>query len=150
MITGKKAEEVFADLMTSLGLTVRGVTEEEDMFEHIDFFVDEESYDVKGHKRIGRHARYDKDVIWIERTNVKGNKGWLFGSAKYIVFLIADEFWVIDRLDLVKYVEDEIPYKAILSKKGYKTWYRRKDRLDCVTYVYPDDIEKLVKKRYKV
>lgn len=147
MITGISAEHKFVQVMEGLGHTVSLATEEDNMFKHIDCYVDGESYDVKGNKRIGRNAVYDKDVIWLERTNVRGNVGWLFGEAMYIAFLIADEFWIILRESLLQYVNDEIPYEEILSKKGYKTWYRRRDRLDCVTYVHPEDIEKLVLKK---
>lgn len=150
MITGTDAEQKFVQTMNKQGCKVVKATEEEDMFKHIDFYVDGKSYDVKGNKRIGRHAVYNGDVVWIERTNVRGADGWLFGKAELIAFLIAEEFWIIPRESLLEYVNNDIPYDEILSKKGYKTWYRRRDRLDCVTYVHPEDIEKLVIKKYKV
>ena len=147
MITGLSAEEVFKEVMVKMGKIVLPSSKEDNMFGHIDFFVDGEGYDVKGEKRMDRKVNDDDDTIWIESVNVRGDKGWLFGKAKYIAFLVKNEFWIINREDLVTYIEKEITCQKVFPIKRYKKWYSREGRKDAITYVYPRDIQKLVKEK---
>ena len=150
MTTGFEAEELFRNVMLSQGRDVKMSSKDENMFDHIDLYVDGESYDVKGTKRFDRKYNDRDDTIWIESTNVKGDKGWLFGKAKYIAFLVRDEFWVLPRVKLVDYIEKEITCPTVFPIKRYKRWYSRQGMRDMVTYVYPRDIRKLVTTRVKV
>lgn len=136
--------------MEEKGRTVRASSREENMFQHIDFFVDDEGYDVKGEKRMDRQVDDDNETIWIESVNVRGNKGWIFGEAVYIAFLVKDEFWIVPRVKLVDYIEKEITCPTVFPIKRYKKWYRREGRKDAVTYVYPRDLIKLVTEKIKI
>ena len=150
MIAGISAEQIFQEVMVKNGKTILASSKDENIFKHIDFFVNGEGYDVKGEKRMDRKEDDADDTIWIESINVKGNKGWLFGEAKYIAFLIKNEFWIVPRVDLVTYIEKEITCETIFPIKRYKKWYRRKGRKDAITYVYPRDIVKLVKEKVEI
>lgn len=150
MITGLSAEELFRKVMEREGKKVNTSSKHENMFDHIDFFVDGEPYDVKGEKRFDRKEDDGDDTVWIESINVRGDKGWLFGKAKYIAFLIKEEFWVVPRIRLVDYVEQQITCPTLFPIKRYKKWYRREGRLDAITYVYPRDIQRLVIIKYKI
>lgn len=136
--------------MKEAGKEVRASTREENMFKHIDYFVDEVGYDVKGEKRMDRKQDDSDDTIWIESVNVRGDKGWIFGEADYIAFLVKDEFWVIPRTSLVDYIQKEITCEKVFPIKRYKKWYQREGRKDAVTYVYPRDIEPLVTEKIKI
>ena len=150
MITGHKAEELFKHTMEIAGHTVIAATKDEDMYHHIDFFVDGEGYDVKGEKRYNREDESVTDVIWIENTNVRGDPGWLNGQAKYIAFLIGEEFVIVDRKKLAEYIKNNMRSEKVFNVKGYKKWYRREGRQDIITYIYPRDLEKSVVVRRKV
>ncbi len=144
------AEKLFKKKMLEEGRIVTDSNRKQNMFGHIDYFVDGEGYDVKGEKRFDRQNDDDDSTIWIESINVRGEKGWLFGEAKYIAFLIKNEFWILPRSKLVEYIEKEITCPTLFPIKRYKKWYRRRGLLDAVTYVYPRDIESLVTRKMKI
>ena len=79
---GNKAESKFKDLMISRGNTCIESSKEQNMYNHIDFFVNDIPVDVKG----ARHL----ETIWLEKKNVNGDKGWLEGDSEYIVFDIEE------------------------------------------------------------
>jgi hypothetical protein len=151
MITGREAEELFAKVMRDQGKEVRRATKKEDMFDHIDFFVDDVSYDVKGHKKAERSDLDKSDRIYLEFINVHGRDGWLNGKAEYIAFLVENEFWVTNRVELLNYINKSLVSQKIFDNdKMYKKLYRRRFRKDVMTYVYPRDIKHLVVKKYKI
>jgi hypothetical protein len=147
-IDGIKTERIFEEIMKKEGRSIRLPSKFQDMFLHIDLFVDDEPYDIKSDKRIARHST--ENVVWIEAVNVRGNNGWLYGHAKYIAFRINDEFWVVERLKLLDYVEKNILSDKVFPVKRYKCWYQRRNLRDKVTYIYSRDLEPLVYKKYKI
>lgn len=149
MITGQAAEDLFVEVMKKNNHEVVKATDRENMHEHIDFFVDGVSYDVKGEKSYSRDNEIYK-VIWIEKTNVRGNRGWLYGRANLIAFLVPPWFWIISRLALVTFIESHMKDAKTLSHKKKWNWYRRRGRSDEVTYLDFEDIKPLVTKIYKI
>lgn len=132
-----------------LGKTVVKATEYQNKYEHIDFFVDGISVDVKGEKK---ENRYDKDItkelIWLEFKNVKGNVGWLCSDVQKIAFKIRESYYVFDRQTLLDFTRHFIEQGVIYKKKKYRKLYRRLGQKDLITYVYLKDIIHLLE--YKI
>ena len=62
---GKKAEELFKELMIERGNTCIKSTRNDDIHKHIDFYVNNVGVDVKGNRHL--------ETIWLELKNVRGN-----------------------------------------------------------------------------
>ena len=104
--------------MEARGHVVTPATRSENMFKHIDFYIGDLSLDVKGNRHL--------DCIWLEMTNVRGNKGWLKGEAMYIAFDIAElsSFAIFKREDLLEFVmENVIEYSQ--NKNEFMKFYTR-------------------------
>lgn len=136
-IKGKKAEDLFNDVMVSRGNTIEPASKEDNINKHIDFYVNNKGIDVKGNKT--------RDSIWLEIKNVKGDKGWLEGEADYIVFDIIDleAFSFFKRKELLKFVK-EIKEKTT-NKKDYLKLYTRENRKDIIVRVNYNMIKHLEK-----
>ena len=134
---GKKAEELFKELMLERGNTCVKSSRHEDIHYHIDFYVNEIGVDVKGNRHL--------ETIWLELNNVKGLNGWLRGKAKYIVFDVVElkSFCFFYRIDLLDYVSNITEIAE--SKKDYKKLYTRENRKDVLVKVRYDDIKHLQK-----
>lgn len=137
---GKSCEDKFKDLMTSRGHEIYKSSKYDDIYKHIDFYIAGYSFDVKGHRHL--------DCIWLELTNVNGNKGWLKGEATYIVFDIVElkSFCFFKRKDLLNYVQENIT-ETTETKDEYNKLYTRAKwgKLDVITKVKFDDIKNLMK-----
>ena len=137
---GKSCEDKFKDLMTSRGHEIYKSSKYDDIYRHIDFYIAGYSFDVKGHRHL--------DCIWLELTNVNGNKGWLKGEATYIVFDIVElkSFCFFKRKDLLNYVQENIT-ETTETKDEYNKLYTRAKwgKLDVITKVKFDDIKNLMK-----
>lgn len=116
---GNKAEDKFSKLMTSRGNSCVKSSKYEDIYKHIDFYVNGIGVDVKGNRHL--------ETIWVELQNVKGNKGWLKGDAEYIVFDVVElsSFCFFKRDELLKFcsnitenAEDKTDYRKLYSRKG--------------------------------
>ena len=90
--------------------------------------------DVKGNRHL--------ETIWLEVTNVNGNKGWLRGEAYYVAMHIAelDKFSVYLREDLLNHIKENTT-EYTEDKRDYNKFYTRskwgkKDIL--VKYRYED------------
>lgn len=136
-IEGLKAEQHFKLLMEAEGKFVLPATGEQNIFDHVDFWVDDKGIDVKGNRHL--------DCIWLEINNVKGKSGWLRGQADYIVFDIKElkQFCFFNRTDLLAYCE-QITDRAV-SKDDFNKLYTRFGRKDLLVKVRYDDIKDLQK-----
>ena len=74
---GDYFERLFKTRVQSLGLTFKESSQQDDWYRHIDCYVDGYGVDVKGNRHL--------ETIWLEITNVNGNKGWLRGDRKSVV-----------------------------------------------------------------
>ena len=101
-------------------------------------------FDVKGMKKINRpdDATQDK-FAWVEGTNVKGNPGWLKGLANYIIFERGEYWLMVNREELLNFVQEKL--KKNLYAKGKKPYhvYQRWGKKDKITLVPFTDIEDL-------
>lgn len=138
------AELLFYNTMLKRGCKAAPSSREEDMFDHIDYYVDGVTYDVKDEKKLNRWDEKASDIIWVELMNVRGNPGWLRGKADKIAFLSKDRFLVVDREALLGFVKEEIKDRNIYTAKQHKKLYRRPGRLDMVSYFHTDEIRHLV------
>jgi hypothetical protein len=135
-IEGRKAESKFKELMVSRGHSCVKSSKSDDIKNHVDFYVNDVPVDVKGNRHV--------ETIWVELTNVRGNKGWLKGNSKYIVFDIVEfnSFCFFDRQDLLEYT---LTFTDIAKDKTeYKKRYTRKDRKDVIVKYKYDDIKHLL------
>ena len=148
---GKKAEDLFEDWLKKNNRKYRPATIEE-QYQHIDFVV----YHPKSHKNINidvkaskKRSRMDSDsnsnYVWIEFKNVRGDNGWLYGKADYIVFhnQKEDQFYAVDRKELIKLCEKICDDTKVTNpKEALHHKYTREGRKDVLSLLYFDDILK--------
>jgi hypothetical protein len=113
----------------------RKATKQQDMFDHIDFFDEEGSVDVKGNNL--------PEEIWLEFKNVRGDAGWMYGKADWISFDLPEMggFVTVLRKNLLDFALDVTDMTRLVPKsQAYKKLYRRKDREDLITIVTINDL----------
>ena len=150
MELGLKTESLFEETAKKENFIVRKSSLSEDRYKHIDFFLEQDhfkySVDVKARKKTTRgDVKVNDEWTWIEFKNVLGRKGWLYGEADYIAFERADDFLMINRENLVKFCEDKVDLKTMVSRAyqaEYKV-YQRQGRKDLITRVRMDDLANL-------
>jgi hypothetical protein len=135
---GDYFEELFRQKVINKGFAFRKSTTKEDWYKHIDCYVDGYGVDVKGNRHL--------ETIWLEHTNVNGNKGWLKGDAKYIAFHIAELncFSIFNRVDLLYFIEANVRYKTTNKNEYFKFYTRERwGKKDLVVKVRYSDIKHL-------
>ena len=134
---GDTTEQHFKKLMEAKGKFVLTATREQNIYDHVDFWIDDKGVDVKGNRHL--------DCIWLETKNVHGNRGWLEGEAEYIVFDVKElkGFCFFARTDLLSYCQkiDERTH----TKDDFNKIYTRSGRKDQLVKVRYDDIKHLQK-----
>ncbi len=132
---GRRAEDRFSRLMISRGNTCVKSSKYDDINKHIDFYVNGIGVDVKGNRHL--------ETIWVELTNVRGNKGWLKGEADYIVFDIIElnSFCFFKRKDILEFSKS-VTEKA-KDKTEYGKLYSRNGRSDVLIKYRYEDIKHL-------
>ncbi len=137
---GSKTEEFYAKIVKSRGRNIVKSSKKDDIYKHIDFYVDGMSVDVKGDRHL--------DCIWLELTNVHGRKGWLKGQAQFIVMDIKElnSFVCFKRKDLLDFVEQNV-VEYTEDKNDYMKIYSRKkwNRFDEIVKVKYSHIKHLQK-----
>jgi hypothetical protein len=116
---GDYYENLFKEKSLSIGLKYKDASKEDDWYKHIDCYVNGYGVDVKGNRHL--------ETIWLEVTNVNGNKGWLRGSAYYIAMFIMELncFSIYKRTDLLDHIK--LNTKEYTEKKtDYNKFYTRK------------------------
>jgi hypothetical protein len=146
--TGRMAEVRFLRAARAKGLFVTKSSRNEDMHQHIDYWLamsesgSKWGVDVKGNNL--------PDEIWCEFKNVAGNPGWMYGGATIIAFDMPEEggFSIVDREELALFCEKNVKDEAVTDKKNaYLKRYTRKDRQDVITILKLHDIKTLVSYR---
>jgi len=146
--TGRMAEVRFQRSARAKGLFVTKSSRNEDMHQHIDYWLamsesgSKWGVDVKGNNL--------PDEIWCEFKNVAGNPGWMYGGATIIAFDMPEEggFSIVDREELALFCEKNVKNEAVTDKKNaYLKRYTRKDRQDVITILKLHDIKTLVSYR---
>lgn len=129
---GLAIESLFESVLKEKGCEVVRSTNTQDVYDHIDFFVNGKAVDVKARRALNK--------IWLEMQNVAGNDGWLKGKADYIAFHFEDfnHFKVFRREELRKFVEENVTETCKTSKPYLKYYTRdhwdKKDKLVKVKY----------------
>jgi len=141
---GKETEKMFEEACSVIGYKCRKTDDNTDIYQHIDFWITkdtgvETSVDVKG----GNHP----DCIWVEFKNVRGDNGWLYGSAKYIAFDMPEEqgFVVVSRSELLNYCEKSVEKVFVEKKEATRKLYTRAKygRKDVISRLELEDLKKL-------
>jgi hypothetical protein len=145
MLLGKDAELDFKARMLALNRVVTNSTKDQDRHDHIDFFVDGITYDVKSEKRFRRRDDNTRsDLIWLEMKNVRGHKGWLCSEVNKIAFELDKQFYIFDREKLLQFAREFLIREKIYNVPYYRKLYRRSGTSDLISYVYLNDIIHLV------
>jgi len=147
---GITGEAVFKKMAEARGMIVTPATKNENMFNHIDYFLDKPgseqiSVDVKGIKKSNRDGKSLIDEMWIEFYNVRGDKGWIHGKANLIAQQVNDNiFYIFDREDLLKQVNKLVKWNLPMVKSPRQALYRlyqRWQRQDVITLVKLKDLK---------
>lgn len=147
--TGRAVEDQFAYLlMKTHGGLVKHSSRHQDMFDHIDLIwhINDKVYtfDVKGLKKHNQTDIYTDDSIhWVELQNVRGNLGWVYGKADYIVFETNNDWLFVKRKALLDLLEEKVKDKTITNSKELYTYYQRYNRQDIVVKVLTSDLRKI-------
>lgn len=142
---GSSAENAFVKMMKERGRPIREASREQNMFDHVDYFVEGKSgrvvsFDVKAFK-----GQAERGYILLEFKNVKGNKGWLYGKADMIAFQQGDgRFLCVNRDELVMLGERLCDLTVSVNRIGdalYKSYTRSKwGRDDLVSLIKFEDL----------
>lgn len=135
---GKSVEREFASLLTNPIFA----TKEQDMHEHWD--VEDAmavKYDVKGMKKYRRSDDKPTDRLhWIELRSVNGKNGWLYGDADIIAFETRKWWILVERKDLVQFVEGIVWGEETTEKPEPYKLYQREGRQDLLTILPTVDL----------
>jgi len=148
---GNEAVRRFIDACGAIGYSVKKSTREEDIYDHIDFWVLRKNHygesklsgvDVKGCNH--------PECIWVEFKNVNGNKGWMYGKADFIAFDIPEigGFAVVLRSQLAEYAELVVEETFVSKEEATRKLYQRAGRQDVISRLHLEDLQKI--KSYKV
>lgn len=146
---GRRAEFRFSEAIKQLGLLCVKSSKIDDIKRHIDFYIYGpegenliSTVDVKGENQLNE--------IWVELTNVRGDKGWLYGDATVIAFETPElgGFSCVLTKHLVQYIEKNVSLDQVQKKDAYKKIYTRKDREDRITLLCLEDLKRI--SSYKV
>ena len=149
---GAEKEQEFADLLVlKHGGVVTHSDRNTDIKDHIDLFWEIDgkkfSFDVKGLKKNSRSDKVtDNNIHWIEIANVRGNAGWLYGKADYIVFETDTEWLLVKRRRLIEMINSKVIDTKISNTKELYTYYRRAGRKDIIVKVLTSDLVEIASK----
>jgi len=137
-IDGDSFEDLFKQKIISKKLRYQKSSQKDDWYGHIDCYVNGYGVDVKGRRRL--------EEIWLEYTNVNGNKGWLMGKAMYIAMFIKElnAFSIYYRKDLLRFIEKNVQEETT-NRQDYLKFYTRKKwgKKDMIVKVRYTDIKHL-------
>jgi hypothetical protein len=135
---GKTVEQQFASILSGAIFATR----EQDMHEHWDVMdVMALKYDVKGMKKYRRSDDKPTDRLhWIELRNVNGKNGWLYGDADVIAFETRKWWLLVEREDLVQFVEGILIGSDPCEKPEPYRLYQREGRQDLLTILPTVDL----------
>lgn len=149
---GEKAESIFVSTMKKHNFSIRPSSRDEE-FKHIDFHVTDSkgssfSVEVKSRKKIKRgDDKVNDELVWVEFKNVRGMRGWLYGSADLVAFEREFDFLLVSRKLLARMCEKLCDLTKINTnpKMPLYTGYQRRDRDDLVSLIKMSDIVSNIK-----
>jgi len=135
-----KLGKITEDHFKSIFINCIDATEHENIYEHWDVRIDNIKIDIKGMKR---ELRNDSSVNgyrhYIELRGVRGHPGWLYGKADYFAFETIEDFLLVEKIKLQKWVDKNIIKEEVTKPELYKL-YSRVGRLDQMTLVKTSDL----------
>jgi hypothetical protein len=134
----KVASEFIALYVKQKGTNnIREPTNDQDIQDHIDIFIDNIGYDIKAQKTNPDNPEfYVEDCFTIEYKNNAGYNGWIFGKAKFIaqefnyVFLCYNRQHLLDWF--VKHIDNYKPYTKPMNQSV--VYYLPIE--DCINYIF--------------
>jgi len=136
---GYRSEMQFGkELWMRFGVQPVKSSRDEDIKSHWDWKVQDFKYDVKSKAAIRRGEDSSQRYIWIEFTNVRGRKGWLFGEADALAFDRGKYWMIVNRQRLVDVLSSKLDWETIFetgSEKEPWKMYQRLNRQDGVMLV---------------
>jgi hypothetical protein len=148
---GSNAESSFVIAAQKSDMKVAKSSRSEE-FSHIDFHIEVNglklSVEVKSRKKVKRgDSNVNDDLIWIEFKNVRGMRGWLYGSAEVIAFERENDFLMVNRKHLARLAEKLCDLTKINThtKMPLYTGYQRRDRNDLLSLIKMEDITQNIK-----
>jgi hypothetical protein len=143
---GLSAEEAFKQRVAERGGVWRNANREENIYNHIDCFVDDKAFDIKAAKRIARRNRrgmkgkVQDDFHWVEHVGITGFPGWCHSrQMDCLAFQMLDgRFLIVDRPTLAPFLSMRVDFHGgKLAKSQYTAkdgiLWRRKGRKDAMT-----------------
>lgn len=149
---GENAEVSFVKSARKAEMKITKASKQ-DEFKHIDFFIETNnnlkfSVEVKSRKKIKRNdEKVNDDLLWIEFKNVRGMRGWLYGSADMVAFEREFDFVLVNRKLLARLCEKlcDLTKFNIDSRTPLYTAYQRRDRQDLLSMIKMSDILENIK-----
>jgi hypothetical protein len=137
--TGQAGAAMFVKACQLNSIEVLESTKQEDIYDHIDFWIYGKGVDVKGFKK-----SHQEGFIVIEFKNVNGYAGSCSANSKaeFIAFQFAECFWVVRKNELLEYCRKNVQLEYVYDFKDcYKKLYTRKDRKDLMTKLHLSDLK---------
>jgi len=143
---GNDAARRFVDACKAIGYSVKKSTREEDIYDHIDYWVTRRDHygeiklsgvDVKGCNH--------PECVWVEFKNVNGDKGWMYGKAEFIAFDIPEigGFAIVLRQQLAEYAERVVEMVFVSKNEATRKLYQRAGRQDVISRIHLEDLQKI-------
>jgi len=148
---GNESVRRFLDACNAIGYETRKASKEEDIYDHIDYWVKRRNYkNEKIESGVDIKGCNHPECIWIEFKNVNGNKGWMYGKADFIAFDIPEigGFAVVLRSQLAEYAELVVEETFVSKEEATRKLYQRAGRQDVISRLHLEDLQKI--KSYKV
>ena len=92
-----------------------------------------------------KNSKNSNKWVWIEYDTSKGKKGWIYGSAQFIVFETNQSFIFVNRHTLLLWLQSsqmvrwDLPYVSNPWSAKYRL-FRRNGTLESITQIQVDDL----------
>jgi hypothetical protein len=77
---------------------------------------------------------------------VRGNAGWVYGKADYIVFETDTDWLIVKRRRLIDVINSKVTDTSIKNTKELYTYYQRPGRKDIIVKVLTSDLYEIASK----
>lgn len=140
---GQKAENVrFLRVFSIIDDNPRKATQIEQR-DHIDWYTNIGTIDVKAIKRINRGGELQTKFMWVEFRNAVGTNGWLFGDQDWVAFEMLDRFTLVRTKDLCGLAKDLCNTEVFVARAQdalYKA-YQRAGNSDVISMIKFSDLK---------
>lgn len=147
--TGKQKEIEFAECYCRYANIKQSFVEqssrEDDIYRHIDIWINSIGWDVKAAKKVNRYDNTpDYSIHWLEFKNVNGKKGWLYGDADYIAFELENCWLSVPRIQLIHDLLIKMGTPTFIqNRESFYTLYNRYGRKDLITKVHSEFLKSI-------